>query len=283
MNYTGGKYKLLPQIIPLFPKEIDTFFDLFTGGANVAVNVEAKNIVGADIESNIIGIYNAFQNYSVEELVSIIECIIHDYELSITNANGFNSLRNFYNNAKKGEIVSYYDLNIMLFVLICYSFNHQFRFNSKGEFNMPFGKNRSQWNESMKKNMFRFHKAITEKNISFISEDYCDFLDVEKLGKNDFIYCDPPYLITCATYNEKNGWNEYKEHKLLEFLDNIDSKGVKFALSNVLYSKGKKNTILEEWSNKYNVHHLAYTYQNCNYHTKDKESKADEILVTNYL
>ena len=34
LNYTGGKYKLLPQILPLFPKDIDVFVDLFCGGCN---------------------------------------------------------------------------------------------------------------------------------------------------------------------------------------------------------------------------------------------------------
>ena len=32
LNYTGGKFKLLPQILPLFPDNIDTFVDLFAGG-----------------------------------------------------------------------------------------------------------------------------------------------------------------------------------------------------------------------------------------------------------
>ena len=35
LNYTGGKYKLLPQILPLFPNEIDTFIDLFGGGVQL--------------------------------------------------------------------------------------------------------------------------------------------------------------------------------------------------------------------------------------------------------
>lgn len=32
LNYTGGKFKLLDEIIPLFPKHIDTFCDIFAGG-----------------------------------------------------------------------------------------------------------------------------------------------------------------------------------------------------------------------------------------------------------
>ena len=74
-----------------------------------------------------------------------------------------------------------------------------------------------------------------------------------------------------------------EECELLSLLDRLNSNGIRFALSNVLYSKGKENSILKEWSSKYNVYHLDYTYQNCNYHTKDKNNKADEVLVTNYL
>jgi len=287
MNYTGGKYKLLPQILPLFPTEIDTFVDLFTGGANIAVNVEANKIIANDFEPNVIGIYHAFQDTvgGVDNLIDTIETIIEKYGLTIENAEAFNIFRNQYNEYKTVN-VNYdgyysYDLSIMLYILICYSFNHQFRFNSKGEFNMPFGKNRSQWNNTMKKNLINFHKAITEKNIIFTNNDFTE-LKVDKLKPNDFVYCDPPYLITCATYNEKDGWNETKEKELLELLDKINSKGVKFALSNVLFSKGKTNEILIEWAKQYNIHHLDYTYQNCNYHTKDKNSKPDEVLITNY-
>ena len=280
MNYTGGKYKLLPQILPLFPSEIDTFVDLFTGGGNIAVNINnANKIIANDFETHIIEIYKTFQKYEIDELIKTIELAMQRFGLTIENADNFNNFRTYYN--KHIEDAYSFIMPVMLYVLICYSFNHQFRFNSKGEFNMPFGKNRSQWNNTMKKNLINFHKAITEKNIIFTNKDFTE-LKLDKLKPNDFVYCDPPYLITCATYNEKDGWNEQRERDLLNLLDNLDSKSVKFALSNVLFSKGKTNDILIEWSNKYVVHHLDYTYQNCNYHTKDKESKPDEVLITNY-
>lgn len=284
MNYTGGKYKLLPQILPLFPTEINTFVDLFTGGGNIAVNVNANKIIANDNEKHVIDIYKAFQNGydNVDNLIHTIELIIETYGLNIEDAEPFNKLREDYNTYKLRNRVHYpFDLNILLYVLICYSFNHQFRFNSKGEFNMPFGKNRSQWNDNMKKNLINFHKAITEKKIIFTNKDFKE-LKIDKLSCNDFVYCDPPYLITCATYNEKDGWNEQCETDLLSLLDSLNSKSVKFALSNVLFSKGKTNDLLIEWSKKYNVHHLDYTYQNCNYHTKDKSSKPDEVLITNF-
>ncbi len=279
MNYTGGKYKLLPQILPLFPTEINTFVDLFTGGGNIAVNVNANKIIANDFEPHIIKIYKTFQKYEIEELITTIELAIQRFGLTIENADNFNKFRAYYN--KHIEDGYSFIMPILLYVLICYSFNHQFRFNSKGEFNMPFGKNRSQWNDNMKKNLINFHKAITEKKIIFTNKDFKE-LKIDKLSCNDFVYCDPPYLITCATYNEKDGWNEQCETDLLNLLDSLNSKSVKFALSNVLFSKGKTNDLLIEWSKKYNVHHLDYTYQNCNYHTKDKSSKPDEVLITNF-
>lgn len=279
MNYTGGKYKLLPQILPLFPTEINTFVDLFTGGGNIAVNVNANKIIANDFEPHIIDIYKTFQKYEIEELIKTIELAIQRFGLTIENADNFNKFREYYN--KHIEDGYSFIMPIMLYVLICYSFNHQFRFNSKGEFNMPFGKNRSQWNDTMKKNLINFHKAIIEKNIIFTNKNFNE-LKVDKLTPNDFVYCDPPYLITCATYNEKDGWNETHEKELLELLDNLNTQNIKFALSNVLFSKGKTNDMLIEWSKVYNVHHLDYTYQNCNYHTKDKNSKPDEVLITNY-
>lgn len=169
MNYTGGKYKLLHQIEPLFPEDINLFVDLFTGGGNIAVNVNANKIVANDCEENIIGIYQTFQKYdNVDELIGQIEEIIKTYGLTIDNMEAYNQFRNDYNSLKTSQgnysPLSSYNINILLYVLICYSFNHQYRFNSKGEFNMPFGKERSQWNENMKNNLINFHRQIKEKD-----------------------------------------------------------------------------------------------------------------------
>lgn len=66
-----------------------------------------------------------------------------------------------------------------------------------------------------------------------------------------FVYCNPPYLISNASYNDGNrgfkNWTEKEERELLKLLDTLNAKGVKFALSNVLYHKGQENKILAEW------------------------------------
>ena len=274
MNYTGGKYKLLKQILPLFPDNINgRFIDLFCGGLDITINTKAKKIIANDINRKVIEIYQEMKKYETEALISYIEDKISVFSLTIENTEGYNKFRDYYNK-------THYPID--LFILICYSFNHQVRFNKDGNFNMPFGKNRSYFNETLKKNLINFHNIIKENNIVFTNTSFLS-LKPEKLNESDFVYCDPPYLITCATYNEQDGWNETLEKQLYELLDKLNEKNIKFAVSNVLYNKGKENEILKEWCEKYNVCHLDKTYSNCSYHAIDRDKNStDEVLVTNY-
>jgi len=169
--------------------------------------------------------------------------------------------------------------------LICFSFNNQARFNNKQEYNQAFGRNRSDFNNKIRSNLVNFTTTIKNKNIKFISNDYIN-VDLKKLTKDDFVYCDPPYLITSCNYNDGKrgfkGWNETEEYRLLNLLDNLHSRGIKFGLSNVLENKGKSNDILKEWSKQYNVNYLNNTYGNCNHQTKDKSKDTTiEVLITN--
>ena len=279
LNYTGGKYKLLPQLLEIFPKEIDTFVDLFAGGGNVAVNVNAKHIIYNDIMWQVPEMLQEFKRVGVEECLQRIDYFIEAYELSKDNREGYLKLRECYNNSFDLEF-SLTD-PLMLYTLICYSFNNQIRFNSKHEYNMPFGKNWSSFNPALREKFVAFVNRLQEIDIQFFSKDFRK-LKIGGLKGSDFVYCDPPYLITVASYNENGGWGEQAERELLSKLDEIDKAGVRFGLSNVLESRGKENTILKEWAKRYKVNYLEHTYSNCSYHKKDKESKDVEVLITNY-
>ena len=274
LNYVGGKYKLLKQIIPLLPDDIDTFVDLFTGGCNVGININARKIICNDSENVVIDLFNSWKDLESSQALSILQNTIDKYQLSKTNEEGFKQIRQDYNNGNKS-----WD---MFYAMLTNAFNYQIRFNKNGDYNMPFGRNRSSFNPTLKKNFIEFIDKLNEKNIDFISMDFSK-VDLSMLTVNDIVYCDPPYLITCASYNEKDGWNETKERELLSLLDELNNRGIKFALSNVLENKGKTNEILKEWCKKYTVYHLNNTYGNCNYHAKDKSSNTtDEVLITNY-
>lgn len=274
LNYVGGKYKLLPQILPYFPDNINTFVDLFGGGFNVGINVEAKQIICNDLETVVIDLFKELKSLSSEEALKILKDTIEKYGLSKTNEEGFKKIREDYNKGNRSWN--------MFYAMLTHAFNYQIRFNKQGEYNMPFGRNRSSFNPNLEKNFIKFIDKLGEINVIFFNSDF-NKIKIDMLGENDFVYCDPPYLVTCASYNEQDGWNETKERELLELLDNLNARGIKFALSNVLENKGKTNEILKVWAEKYNVHYLNYSYGNCNYHAKDKsENSTVEVLITNY-
>ena len=296
LNYTGGKYKLLPQILPLFPQGINCFVDLFCGGCNVGINVDSNSVVYNDIDEHLFYLFNTFKNLDKEVTFELIFKIIKDYDLSLVCENGYDfyncdsnsgvgpynkehflKLRDDFNHHKQED----YNYYLMLYVLIVYAFNNQIRFNAKGEYNLPVGKR--DFNKKMQTKLSVFIDRLHRQDCRFSCKSFTEF-DVSALTEHDFIYVDPPYLITCATYNEQDGWNEKHEKNLLEFLDSLNSKNIRFALSNVLRSKGKENTILLDWlsKTKYTIHRLNYGYANSNYQTKDKQSKSEEVLITNY-
>ena len=274
LNYIGGKYKLLPQLIKYFPEKINTFVDLFSGGFNVGINLESKKTICNDINSFIIDLYKKLYYTNIEEIIDKIESRIVEYSLSKENENGFKKFRDFYNKTKDP---------IDLYTLSCYSFNYQFRFNNDKDYNNPFGRNRSQFSNNMKSNLILFTDKLKKMNIEFISKPF-DEIDLSNLGSEDFVYCDPPYLITNGSYNDGNrgfkDWKEQEELKLYKLLDKLNENNVKFALSNVIEHKGKENINLKEWSKKYKVIYLTNDYSNSSYNTK--REKSIEVLIINY-
>ena len=75
LNYIGGKRKLLSQIIPLFPKNISTFVDLFCGGCNVGINVAAEKVIFNDNLVYLVDMYKTFRENTIEEVVFYIEIV----------------------------------------------------------------------------------------------------------------------------------------------------------------------------------------------------------------
>ena len=90
LNYIGGKYKLLPQILPLFPNVSGTFVDLFCGGCNVGINVDCNKVIFNDTNSSLLYLLNTFKNLDKNELFKFIYEIIDKYQLSISSMHGYN-------------------------------------------------------------------------------------------------------------------------------------------------------------------------------------------------
>lgn len=294
LNYTGGKFKLLPQLFGLFDNNKKQFIDVFGGGFNVGINSFSKEVVYNDKSKEVGRLIKLLTSLTYDELESKILEIINHYKLSNSyeygyefyscnsseglgkfNKDKYETLKNDYNALTTSE-----KKDLLLLTLVFYSFNNQIRFNSDGKFNLPVGKR--DFNKNIRQNLKAFCDKAKEKEIVIRS---CDFETLLKtIDEDSFVYCDPPYYLGTASYNENNGWSESDEKRLLNFLNELNKRNIKFALSNLIIHHGNKHQILEDWLkiNDYKVHYIESNYNNSNYHIKDKKNDSVEVLITNY-
>lgn len=283
--YMGNKRKLIKKgLIDLFPKEINTFVDIFAGSGIVSMNTKANNYIINDIDNNLFKLYSLFKYNDAEEIIKHINSRIDEFSLARerTKRNEFKDKEKIEKYKKAYmDFRKYYNENkniLDFYTLMFYSFSQQFRFNNKGDFNMPCG-----------------NDCFTETNAQYIKEG-CDFFKKDCVGiynanfkdfnmdilkADDFVYIDPPYLNTVAVYNENNGWNEEDEKVLYDFCEQLNEKNIKFGMSNVFINKGKKHEMLINWCEEkgWNVYSFdKFTYTACG----KGNSNAKEVFITNY-
>lgn len=290
--YVGDKYKLVPEIVPLFPDNIGRFIEPFVGGGSVSLNVKAGSYLLNDIDQNVIDIHKMLCSYAKKADVFFedVYAIIDHYGLSCSareeripdalkkqyvktyfarfNKVPYTQMREDYNASDRKNI-------LLLYTLLIYGFNRMLRFNGKGDFNLPVGN--VDFNNNTEEALKTYFKEMSLKKIRWSSKDFRTFIHNIKWQDDDFIYLDPPYLITFSEYNKL--WNDETEKDLLCVLNNLNLRGCKFAISNVTHYKGKVNEAFLDWASQYNIHPVKSNY--ISYHDNTIKS-FNEVLVTNY-
>jgi DNA adenine methylase len=289
--YVGDKYKLMNQLVDLFPQEINNFYEPFVGGGTVCLNIAATKYFLNDIDQNLINIHRFLikNSKSPNYFFKSVEKIIYKYNLSRSfkediipdalkkeckktyfarfNKDGYERLRERVNKDKDNDPMA-------LYILLIYGFNRMLRFNGGGRFNLPVGN--VDFNKNVVNAINNYFYFVKDKSIALSSKDFRKFFSEIKYSKNDFVYLDPPYLITASEYNKF--WDQKSESDLLSLIDNLNIKGVRFALSNVTHYNGSKNDLLIEWMKKYKAYKIESNY--ISYHNNGKK-KIKEVLITN--
>ena len=164
---------------------------------------------------------------------------------------------------------------ILLYLLLIYGFNRMIRFNKKGEFNTPVGD--VDFNQNVRKALDNYFNILAKKKVEWSNKDFRQFLQNVDYKKDDFIYSDPPYLIAFSEYNKL--WNIDTERALLTILDELNNKGIRFAISNITHYKNKVNEIFIDWAAKYTSYPIKSNYISFNDNTI---KQFNEVLVVNY-
>lgn len=271
LKWVGGKSKLLQKIIPLFPKEITNYHELFLGGGSVLLSVLTAikdnklkvtgKICAYDSNPILIAFYRAIRG-DYKKLYETVRKIMKAGEKN-DKKEYFYHIRKIYNSRK--------EINLMKVAEFVYlnktCFRGLFRLNQMGGFNVPYGHydNPSICDETS-------YKQISEL-ISDV-EFYClDFeTGRENIDKGDFVYMDPPYVPEkkngFVSYS-KDGFSKEKHETLFKICEEADFK---FVLSNsntdIVKDSFKNFTILEIDARRA-------------IHSKNPGSKTKEILIYN--
>lgn len=286
INYMGNKTKLIKKgLCDMFPKDIDTFYDLFGGSGVVSMNTTANQYVLNDIDVNTYNIYRGFKNISnVEELNTDIITVIEKYQLPLHSTDmrkkgmtieqnniykqRYHKLRDDFNEDKDF---------LKLLVLQRYSMSNTIRFNSEGFFNMPKGNGYYQEKKHSiyQKNTYNFLK---QDNVRVENEDYYSFND---FGDRDLVYLDPPYINSTATYNESGRWSQEDEERLFSYILKLLEKDVKFILSNTFFNKGVENKGLKKFVSDNNLYYFIFDdFSYCSF--GQGNSLTQEVIISNF-
>ncbi len=289
--YVGDKFKLVPQLKENFPKDIDRFIEPFCGGGSVFLNTDANQYLLNDIDSYMIKLHQFLISASedTEQFWSELKLDIDKYKLSATflgkdvppeyrkefvktyfakyNKESYMKMRADFNDGK--------DDMMLLYMLLIYGFNRMLRFNRKGDFNLPVGN--VDFNQNVVDALNAYFDYVNDRDIELFNMDFQDFIEKVQPTPNDMVYLDPPYLITFSEYNKL--WNEDSEMRLIDYLDELDARGVRFAVSNVLWHRKRYNGTFNAWAQKYNIVRIQSNY--ISYHD-NSEKDSYEVLVKNY-
>lgn len=279
IKYRGGKSREIPNIEKYIPQFEGRYIEPFFGGGAMYFYLEPKKAIINDINSKLMDFYNGVKNdypHLRTELTEIEKIYeenrlhfdslkkIHPTEhVEDKNEALYYSIRDMYNGLKEK---TYSDALIYFFINKT-AYSGMIRYNSKGEFNVPFGRYH-HLNTTM---VSQKHSALLS-NSQIYNKDYKDIFDMT--STDDFMFLDPPYDCVFSDYGNKeykDGFNDDSHRKLASDFKNLGCKTLmvigKTKLTEELYG----NMIVGEYPKKYAVN-IRNRFQ----------AAANHILVANY-
>ena len=222
LKWAGGKRQLISQMRKYFPKDFNRYIEPFIGGGAVYFYLKPKVSVIVDINEEIINCYKVIQN-NVEELIELLKT--HKNEKDY-----YYRIRELDRDEKFTKLTNIEKASRMIYMNRC-CYNGLYRVNSKGQFNVPFGKYKNP-NFCDEVNLLAVNKAL--KNVKIVHGSFEVSLDYAEKG--DFIYFDPPYYPISKTSSftsyTKENFGEESQKKLFNVFKKLDKLDCKLMLSN---------------------------------------------------
>ena len=264
LKWVGGKTQLLPQLSAKLPKKFGKYYEPFLGGGALFFHLYPAQACLSDINDTLISTYQVIRD-QVDELIEDLAQHRYekDYYYTLRAADRQPSFQDWTNVQKASRLI---------YLNKC-CFNGLYRVNSRGEFNVPFGRYKSP-NFLDQDNLRACQRSLQNTELQVRH-----FLEVESHVKpGDFVYFDPPYAPLSSTSNftsySRLGFDEQDQVLLRDLCQRLDEKGVYFMMSN-----SSAPLILDIYQPFRVKKVLASRAVNSR---SSKRGKIHEVIVTNY-
>ena len=264
VKWAGGKRQLLFEIQKNMPNLYNRYFEPFIGGGAVFFEIQPKNAYISDTNEELVNLYSVVQNRPND--------LIEDLCRHENSKEYFFKIRSVDRESEYKQWSEVQRASRFIYLnRTC--FNGLYRVNSKGEFNVPFG-NYSTPKLVDAENILNCSQVLQKTEIK--CADFSEILKYVK--KDDFVYFDPPYVplndTSSFTSYTKEGFDIDMQFKLRDVCNELDSKGVKFLLSN------SDTKIINELYLSYNIKKV-FASRAINAKAAGR-GKITEVLVRNY-
>lgn len=260
LKWAGGKTQLLEELLKRVPKQFNTYYEPFIGGGALYFAIDPKTAVIADINEDLVNVYNVVRD-NPEELLEALSSYAND--------------KDFYYEVRSQDADSLSPINraARLIYLNRTCFNGLYRVNKSGQFNVPFANYKNP-------NIIQTERIMAASNTLNDTKVFLDSFEAVLVDakKGDFIYLDPPYYPK-DVYSDFKRYNKEQFHeddhkKLAGLYNELSDKGCYVMLSNSdtpftreLYKKWRVDTV--------------YAKRMIN-SDSSKRGEVTEIIVTNY-
>lgn len=269
-KWAGGKTKELPKVREFLPNSIKTFYEPFVGGGAVWINLNHTPSVINDKWFDIYNFYSVLKNKSdilIPKLTSIIDEYNQYHYEGITKEQFKNTAGKLYYYYRNNVFNNDVDKAIQFWILRQLSFSGMNRFNSKGEYNVPFGWYKSlrnvEWNDKYE-NLF--------KNTTILNGDFKDC--VKNIEVGDFVFLDPPYTTKFNKYSPDGSFTKDDQIRLSEWFKSSKSNNMIIINKDDFTTELYKDYIVDEYDYKYSI--------KVRDRISSSDSKIKHLLAINY-
>ena len=219
LKWAGGKYRLAQAISDYLPPSIPQgacFVEPFVGAGSVFLNMDFERYLLADINPDLINLFNAVKN-DVERYIQHAQALFSHEK---ANSKAFYLERRAEFNASKDE----FQRSVLFLYLNRFGFNGLCRYNQKRGYNVPFGRYKTHYFPEKELRFFA-EKALKAE---FICADFEQvFNRLQKQPDQYVVYCDPPYAPlqqdTNFTQYAGGGFSLEQQKRLADLAREIDS------------------------------------------------------------